>query len=50
MLKDAGADEVGEAEVSFNMVVIPLSSSACKELNEQAKDWADAGTTKGETK
>ncbi|WP_432263480.1 hypothetical protein [Cupriavidus sp. TMH.W2] len=40
LVKVAGADEVGDAEVSFNMICIPLSSKACKELNEQANEWA----------
>ncbi|CAG9191189.1 hypothetical protein PSP6_1000002 [Paraburkholderia tropica] len=36
MLEQAGADAVGDDFVSFNCVTIPLSSKACKELNEQA--------------
>ncbi|WP_156173987.1 hypothetical protein [Cupriavidus basilensis] len=38
LLEDAGADQVGDDFVSFNCVTIPLSSKACKELNEQAND------------
>lgn len=34
MLEQAGAAEVGDDYVSFNMVVVPLASKACKELNE----------------
>jgi len=41
LLESAGADEVGDDYVSFNMVVIPLSSKACKQLNEQANDDPD---------
>lgn len=36
MLENAGADEVGDDYVSFNMVTIPLPSKVCKELNERA--------------
>lgn len=38
MLENAGADEVGDDFVSFNMVTIPLPSKVCKELNERAND------------
>lgn len=38
MLENAGADEVGDEYVSFNMVVIHLPSKVCKELNERAND------------
>lgn len=38
MLENAGADEVGNDFVSFNMVMIPLPSKVCKELNERAND------------
>lgn len=41
MLERAGADDVGDTWVSFNTVTIPLSSKACKELNEQANDDPD---------
>jgi hypothetical protein len=41
MLENAGADEVGDDFVSFNMVMIPLPSKVCKELNERAKDDPD---------
>jgi len=36
--KVCGADAVGEDWVSFECITIPLSSRACKELNEQAKE------------
>jgi|GEM_PF-4224414 len=38
MLENAGADEVGDDFVSFNLVLIPLPSKVCKELNERAND------------
>ncbi|WP_321809088.1 hypothetical protein [Burkholderia sp. BCC1993] len=41
MLENAGADDVGDTWVSFMAVTIPLSSRACKELNEQANDDPD---------
>ena len=38
MLSGAGADEIGDDFVSFGMVMIPLPSKVCKELNERAVD------------
>lgn len=36
MLSQAGADEIGDDFVCFNMVMIPLPSKVCRELNERA--------------
>jgi hypothetical protein len=41
LLEQAGADAVGDDFVSFNCVTIPLSSRACKALNEQANEDPD---------
>lgn len=44
MLENAGADEVGDDYVSFNMLMIPLPSKVCKELNERANNDPETET------